>query len=125
MSLHIANHHQTLYFTLTMPVKWLEFSQAPRVGARTLEGRSLPIDVRHPGQRKPGNTFSMSLYIPNHHQTLYFTLTMPVKWLEFSKFPQEGKKKFKAESLQITVGNPGQRKPENKLQVIGNILNPQ
>src|SRR5258708_13247493 len=111
MSLHIPNHHQTLYFTLTMPVKWLEFSQAPRVGARTLEGRSLPIDVRHPGQRKPGNTFSMSLYIPNHHQTLYFTLTMPVKWLEFSQPPQEAKKNPKAQPYPTPFHLPRQRKP--------------
>ena len=44
MSLHDPNH-QTLYSMLTMPVRWLEFSQAPPVDARTLEGRSLRIDV--------------------------------------------------------------------------------
>src|SRR5260370_3855573 len=87
MSLHISNHHQTLCSTLTMPVQWQGFSQAPQVGARTLEGRSLPIDVQYVGQRKQGNIFSMSLHIPNHHQTLYSTLTIPVQWLQFSHIP--------------------------------------
>src|SRR5260221_182462 len=45
MSLHIPNHHRPLYFTLTMPVRWLEFSKVPPVDARKLKGRSLPIDV--------------------------------------------------------------------------------
>src|SRR5258708_34574748 len=117
MSIHIPNHHQTLYFTLTMPVKWLEFSQVPRVGARTLEGRSLPIDVRHPGQRKPGNTFSMNLHIPNHHQTLYFTLTMLEKWLEFSQVLQTGARTLENRSLAMAVRQPRKRKPENTLSM--------
>src|SRR5260221_59085 len=123
MSLHIPNHHQTLYFTLTMPVKWLEFSQAPRVGTRTLEGQSLPIDVRHPGQRKPGNIFSMSLHIPNHYQTLYFTLTMLVQWLEFSQVPQVGARTLEGQSLPIDVRHPGQRKPGNTFSMSLHIPN--
>src|SRR5258708_12103540 len=99
MSLHIPNHHQTLYFTLTIPVKWLEFSQAPQVGARTLEGRSLPIDVQYVGQRKQGNIFSMSLHIPNHHQTLYSTLTIPVQCLKFSHTPRTGTPPLKLSSI--------------------------
>src|SRR5258708_12624670 len=121
MSIHIPNHHQTLYFTLTMPVKWLEFSQVPRVGARTLEGRSLPIDVRHPGQRKPGNTFSMNLHIPNHHQTLYFTLTMPVKWLEFSQVLQVGARTLEGRSLPIDVRHPAPTTPANTFPMTHHI----
>src|SRR5258708_5470692 len=123
MRLHIPNHHQTLYITMTMPVKWLEFSQVPRVGARTLEGRSLPIDVRHLGQRKLGNTFSMSLHIANHHQTLYFTLTMPVKWLEFSQAPRVGARTLEGRSLPIDVRHPGQRKPGNTFSMSLHIPN--
>src|SRR5258708_10408919 len=123
MSLHIPNHHQTLYFTLTIPVKWLEFSQAPQVGARTLEGRSLPIDVQYVGQRKQGNIFSMSLHIPNHHQTLYSTLTIPVQWLEFSQVPRVGARTLEGWSIPIDVCYPGQRKPGNIFSMILHISN--
>src|SRR5260221_14758961 len=113
MSLHIPNHHQTLYSSLTMPVKRLEFSQAPQVGARTLEGRSLPIDIQYVGQRKQGNIFSMSLHIPNHHQTLYSTLTIPVQWLEFSQVPHIGARILEDWSLPVEVCNPEQRNQGN------------
>src|SRR5258708_5372683 len=103
MSLHIPNHHQTLYSTLTMPVQWVEFSQVPQVGARTLEVFKYPIDACYSGQTKPGNIFSMSLHIPNHHQTLCSTLTMPVQWQGFSQVPQVGARTLEGRSLPIDI----------------------
>src|SRR5260221_12205330 len=113
MSLHISNHHQTLCSTLTMPVQWQGFSQVPQVGARTLEGRSLPIDIQYVGQRKQGNIFSMSLHIPNHHQTLYSTLTILVQLLEFSQALHAGTRILEDWSLPVEVCNPEQRNQGN------------
>src|SRR5258708_3116818 len=123
MTLHIPNHHQTLYSTMTIPVKWLEFSQNPQVGARTLEGWSLPIDVQYAGQRKQGNIFSMSLHIPNHHQTLYSTLTIPVQWLEFSQVPRVGARTLEGWSLPIDAWYTKQRKPGNIFSMSLHIAN--
>ena len=73
MSLHIPIHHRPLYFTLTMPVRWLEFSQAPQVSARTLKGRSLPSDIWYLGQRKLlRKIFSMSLPHSKLSSTIIF-----------------------------------------------------
>src|SRR5258708_23019196 len=116
MSLHIPNHHQTLYFTLTIPVKWLEFSQAPQVGARTVEGRSLPIDVQYVGQRKQGNIFSMSRHIAIHHQTLYSRVTIPVQYIldESTHFKPSSNIMFYADNAgtmaRIFTGSPSRHK---------------
>src|SRR5258706_33259 len=99
MRLHIPNHHQTLYSTLTTPVKWLKFSQVPRVGARIFLFKDTPTNEIYPLYRNQANTISMSLHIPNHHQTLYSTLTMPVQWLEFSQVPQVGARTLEGRSL--------------------------